>query len=189
MFLCFEINLNHFNMFPIFTGSRYSHCCFSAGYQLVYTFSTKITNWNNYIFFPLRVLYEGKERLIPGCEILQATPFGHCANVNNSSANSQKIFITYRRAPLNRPQNSLAVTDICVLVTSKGETPPHTFCKVDKNLNCGMVRITLSIVLHYLKWYEYFIYFIVMCFTNPLYFCLLWRWRIIWGGGEYSSMF
>lgn len=84
------------------------------------------------------VLYEGKERLIPGCEILQATPFGHCANVNNSSANSQKIFITYRRAPLNRPQNSLAVTDICVLVTSKGETPPHTFCKVDKNLNCGM---------------------------------------------------
>ncbi|XP_069782654.1 DENN domain-containing protein 4C isoform X5 [Narcine bancroftii] len=84
------------------------------------------------------VLYEGKERLIPGCEILQATPFGRCANVNNSSANSQKIFITYRRAPLNRPQNSLAVTDICVIVTSKGETPPHTFCKVDKNLNCGM---------------------------------------------------
>lgn len=40
-----------------------------------------------------------------------------------------------------RPQNSLAVTDICVIVTSKGETPPHTFCKVDKNLNCGMVSI------------------------------------------------
>uniref|UniRef100_UPI00398EF96F DENN domain-containing protein 4C isoform X3 n=1 Tax=Pristiophorus japonicus TaxID=55135 RepID=UPI00398EF96F len=84
------------------------------------------------------VLYEGKERLIPGCEILQATPFGRCANVNNSSATSQRIFITHRRAPLNRPQNSLAVTDICVIVTSKGETPPHTFCKVDKNLNCGM---------------------------------------------------
>ncbi|XP_067839418.1 DENN domain-containing protein 4C isoform X2 [Heptranchias perlo] len=84
------------------------------------------------------VLYEGKERLIPGCEILQATPFGRCANVNNSSATSQRIFITHRRAPLNRPQNSLAVTDMCVIVTSKGETPPHTFCKVDKNLNCGM---------------------------------------------------
>lgn len=84
------------------------------------------------------VLYEGKERLIPGCEVIQATPYGRCANVNNSSTTSQRIFITYRRAPPVRPQNSLAVTDICVIVTSKGETPPHTFCKVDKNLNCGM---------------------------------------------------
>ena len=73
--------------------------------------------------------------------MIQATPYGRCANVNNSSTTSQRIFITYRRAPLIRPQNSLAVTDICVIVTSKGETPPHTFCKVDKNLNCGMVRI------------------------------------------------
>ncbi|KAM6230748.1 DENN domain-containing protein 4C isoform 2-T2 [Porphyrio hochstetteri] len=84
------------------------------------------------------VLYEGKERIISGCEVIQATPYGRCANVNNSSASSQRIFITYRRAPTIRPQNSLAVTDICVIVTSKGETPPHTFCKVDKNLNCGM---------------------------------------------------
>ncbi|XP_023571586.1 DENN domain-containing protein 4C isoform X2 [Octodon degus] len=84
------------------------------------------------------VLYEGKERLIPGCEVIQATPYGRCANVNNSSATSQRIFITYRRAAPVRPQNALAVTDICVIVTSKGETPPHTFCKVDKNLNCGM---------------------------------------------------
>ncbi|NXN93330.1 DEN4C protein, partial [Rhinopomastus cyanomelas] len=84
------------------------------------------------------VLYEGKERIISGCEVIQATPYGRCANVNNSSASSQRIFITYRRAPPIRPQNSLAVTDICVIITSKGETPPHTFCKVDKNLNCGM---------------------------------------------------
>uniref|UniRef100_A0A8D3D7L0 DENN domain-containing protein 4C n=1 Tax=Scophthalmus maximus TaxID=52904 RepID=A0A8D3D7L0_SCOMX len=84
------------------------------------------------------VLYEGKERLIQGCEVIQATPYGRCANVNNSSATSQRIFITLRRAPPVQPQNSLAVTDICVIVTSKGETPPHTFCKVEKNLNCGM---------------------------------------------------
>uniref|UniRef100_A0A8C7SE44 UDENN domain-containing protein n=1 Tax=Oncorhynchus mykiss TaxID=8022 RepID=A0A8C7SE44_ONCMY len=84
------------------------------------------------------VLYEGKERLIQGCEVIQATPYGRCANVNNSSATSQRIFITLRRAPPVQPQNSLSVTDICVIVTSKGETPPHTFCKVDKNLNCGM---------------------------------------------------
>ncbi|XP_041738425.2 DENN domain-containing protein 4C isoform X2 [Coregonus clupeaformis] len=84
------------------------------------------------------VLYEGKERLIQDCEVIQATPYGRCANVNNSSAASQRIFITLRRAPPVQPQNSLSVTDICVIVTSKGETPPHTFCKVDKNLNCGM---------------------------------------------------
>uniref|UniRef100_A0A673JQJ6 UDENN domain-containing protein n=1 Tax=Sinocyclocheilus rhinocerous TaxID=307959 RepID=A0A673JQJ6_9TELE len=84
------------------------------------------------------VLYEGKERLIQGCEVIEATPFGRCANVNNSSATSQRIFITYRRAPPVQPQNSLAVTDICVIITNKGETPPHTFCKVDKNLNCGL---------------------------------------------------
>ena len=86
-----------------------------------------------------RVLYEGKELLIKGCEVIQATPYGRCANVNNSSANSQRIFINFRRGPPVQPQNSLAVTDICVIVTSKGETPPHTFCKVEKNLNCGMV--------------------------------------------------
>uniref|UniRef100_A0A9J8D4R4 DENN/MADD domain containing 4C n=1 Tax=Cyprinus carpio carpio TaxID=630221 RepID=A0A9J8D4R4_CYPCA len=84
------------------------------------------------------VLYEGKERLIQGCEVIEATPFGRCANVNNSSATSQRIFITFRRAPPVQPQNSLAVTDICVIITNKGETPPHTFCKVDKNLNCGL---------------------------------------------------
>ncbi|KAL4640325.1 DENN domain-containing protein 4C [Arapaima gigas] len=80
------------------------------------------------------VLYEGKERVIQGCEVIQATPFGRCANVNNST--SQRIFITFRRAPPVQPQNSLAVTDVCIVI--KGETPPHTFCKVDKNLNSAM---------------------------------------------------
>uniref|UniRef100_A0A8C8C4Z7 DENN/MADD domain containing 4C n=1 Tax=Oncorhynchus tshawytscha TaxID=74940 RepID=A0A8C8C4Z7_ONCTS len=96
------------------------------------------------------VLYEGKERLIQGCEVIQATPYGRCANVNNSSATSQRIFITFRRAPPVQPQNSLAVTDICVIVTSKGETPPHTFCKVDKNLNCGMC-MSLCVTCHMKK--------------------------------------
>ncbi|XP_053321873.1 DENN domain-containing protein 4C [Spea bombifrons] len=84
------------------------------------------------------VLYEGKERLKPGCETIVATPYGRCANVNNSSTNSSRIFITCRRANKVRTQNSLAVTDICVIIANKGETPPHTFCKVDKNLNCGL---------------------------------------------------
>ncbi|KAM9124446.1 C-myc promoter-binding protein [Pangshura tecta] len=85
----------------------------------------------------LGVLYDGKERLIQGCEIIQATPSGRPANISGS-ASSQRVYITYRRASENMTQNTLAVTDICIIIPSKGESPPHTFCKVDKNLNNSM---------------------------------------------------
>ncbi|KAM9753780.1 C-myc promoter-binding protein isoform 2-T2 [Menidia menidia] len=84
----------------------------------------------------LGVLFEWKEKLKPGCHIVQTTPSGRPANISSSS--SQRIYITYRRAPKSQPHTSLAVTDVCVIVPGKGETPPHTFCKVDKNLNSSM---------------------------------------------------
>ncbi|XP_054631181.1 C-myc promoter-binding protein isoform X2 [Dunckerocampus dactyliophorus] len=84
----------------------------------------------------LGVLYEWKEKLKPGCHIVQTTPSGRPANISSSS--SQRIYITYRRAPKSQPHTSLAVTDVCVIVPGKGETPPHTFCKVDRNLNSSM---------------------------------------------------
>ncbi|RMB94237.1 hypothetical protein DUI87_29043 [Hirundo rustica rustica] len=86
----------------------------------------------------LGVLYDGKERVKQGCEIIQSTPYGRPANISGN-ASSQRVYITYRRASENMTQNTLAVTDICIIVPSKGETPPHTFCKVDKNLNNSMV--------------------------------------------------
>lgn len=85
-----------------------------------------------------RVLYEWKERLKQGCHLIQTTPSGRPANISGNS--SQRIYITYRRAAESQPHSALAVTDICVIIPSKGETPPHTFCKVDKNLNSSMVR-------------------------------------------------
>ena len=85
-----------------------------------------------------RILYEWKEKLKPGCHIVQTTPSGRPANISSSS--SQRIYITYRRAPKSQPHTSLAVTDVCIIIPGKGETPPHTFCKVDKNLNSSMVR-------------------------------------------------
>ncbi|XP_060240876.1 C-myc promoter-binding protein isoform X2 [Meriones unguiculatus] len=85
----------------------------------------------------LGVLYDWKERLKQGCEIIQSTPYGRPANISGSTS-SQRIYITYRRASENRTQNTLAVTDICIIIPSKGESPPHTFCKVDKNLNNSM---------------------------------------------------
>ncbi|XP_015728743.1 C-myc promoter-binding protein isoform X1 [Coturnix japonica] len=85
----------------------------------------------------LGVLYDGKERVKQGCEIIQATPYGRPANISGN-ASSQRVFVTFRRASENMTQNTLAVTDICIIIPSKGETPPHTFCKVDKNLNNSM---------------------------------------------------
>ncbi|XP_055078371.1 C-myc promoter-binding protein [Periophthalmus magnuspinnatus] len=84
----------------------------------------------------LGVLYEWKEKLKPGCHIVQTTPSGRPANISSSS--SQRIYITYRRAPKSQPHTSLALTDVCIIVPGKGESPPHTFCKVDKNLNSSM---------------------------------------------------
>ncbi|XP_039548041.1 C-myc promoter-binding protein isoform X3 [Pimephales promelas] len=84
----------------------------------------------------LGVLYEWKEKLKPDCQIIQTTPSGRPANISSSS--SQRIYITYRRASENHSNSTLAVTDICVIIPGKGETPPHAFCKVDKNLNSSM---------------------------------------------------
>ncbi|XP_063980913.1 DENN domain-containing protein Crag isoform X2 [Diachasmimorpha longicaudata] len=82
------------------------------------------------------VIYEGKERIMVDAEMIEKTPSGHIANINNSTS---KIFVTYRRANRKMPCNSLVVTDICVILTNKGETAPQAFCTINKNLNKGML--------------------------------------------------
>ena len=64
-----------------------------------------------------RVLYEGKERVMTGCEVLYKTPQWRPANVNNGS--SSRIYVTYRRADPNAASDMLAVTDICVILANK----------------------------------------------------------------------
>ncbi|CAG9117008.1 unnamed protein product [Plutella xylostella] len=82
------------------------------------------------------VMYEGKERLMTDAEMVLSTVGGRLANVNNSTA---KTFITYRRAHTHAPCNALVVVDVCVIIVSKGETPPHAFCVIPKNLNKGLM--------------------------------------------------
>lgn len=84
----------------------------------------------------LGVLYEWKERLKRGCRLIQTTPWGRPANISGNSA--QRIYITYRRAPESQQHNALAVTDVCLIIPSKGESPPHTYCRVERNLNSSM---------------------------------------------------
>lgn len=84
-------------------------------------------------------MYEGKEQILQDSEVVLKTHSGKCANVNNSAA---KTFLTFRRAPPTMPCNSLVVTDIAVIITSKGEAAPHAFCMIKKNLNKGLVSNT-----------------------------------------------
>ena len=71
-------------------------------------------------FLCSRILYEGKERLMAGCEIIHTTYFGNPANVNNSS--NGRTYITYRRAAENAPSDMLAVVDLCVILENKVTT-------------------------------------------------------------------
>ncbi|XP_018574425.1 DENN domain-containing protein 4C isoform X2 [Anoplophora glabripennis] len=82
------------------------------------------------------VMYEGKEYLMADAEVVKESVGGNVANVNNSTS---QTFITYRRGVPTMPCNALVVTDICVVIASKGESPPHAFCCINKNLNKGIV--------------------------------------------------
>ncbi|KAL0276469.1 UNVERIFIED_CONTAM: hypothetical protein PYX00_004034 [Menopon gallinae] len=80
------------------------------------------------------VLYENKDRILADSEIVLKTPTGRSAIVNSTT----RTFLTYRRAKEDMHANELVVTDICVIIASKGERPPHAFCEIKKNLNKGL---------------------------------------------------
>nr|XP_023017327.1 DENN domain-containing protein 4C isoform X2 [Leptinotarsa decemlineata] len=82
------------------------------------------------------VMYEGKERLMEDAGVVKESVGGNVANVNNSTS---QTFITYRRGLASMPCNALVVTDVCVVIASKSESPPHAFCCINKNLNKGIV--------------------------------------------------
>ncbi|KAF1416563.1 DENN domain-containing protein 4B, partial [Spheniscus humboldti] len=86
----------------------------------------------------LGVHYEGKDRPKPGYKILDTTPYSRSANLNSGGPGHQRTFLTYRRAAEPHGHNTLGITDICLIMPSKGESTPHTFCRVDKNLNTSM---------------------------------------------------
>ena len=66
------------------------------------------------------VLYDGKERVTPDSQIVEFTPNGHSANVNNT--HNSAVYLTYKRATEVSPPNEKVVMDLCVIVTTKGVT-------------------------------------------------------------------
>ncbi|XP_055083899.1 DENN domain-containing protein 4B-like [Periophthalmus magnuspinnatus] len=87
----------------------------------------------------LGILYEGKEALRPGWFVIETTPYSRSASLSSGGPTAHRVFITYRRAlDCSQGLHALGVTDIALLLPAKGESAPHTFSRVDKNLNTGM---------------------------------------------------
>jgi len=118
----FESNLNH--------GSLTSHnlmLCYKRG---------KIDP----PIIDIGIYDEGTDSLMPDVHIIETTPEGRCANVNNATGmGSHAIYLTYRRARSSSPQNALVVTDICIILRNKDEKAPYAFLEIDKNLNKGLL--------------------------------------------------
>ncbi|XP_054408870.1 DENN domain-containing protein 4B isoform X3 [Pongo abelii] len=86
----------------------------------------------------LGVLYEGKERPKPGFQVLDTTPYSHSANLSPPGPGHPRTYLTYRRAAEGAGLHALGVTDLCLVLPSKGEGTPHTYCRLPRNLNPGM---------------------------------------------------
>ncbi|CAL8288152.1 unnamed protein product [Merluccius merluccius] len=87
----------------------------------------------------LGVLYEGKEVPKQGWYVVDTTPYSRSASLSSGGGPAaHRVFLMYRRALDSQGLHTLGVTDISLLLPSRGETAPHTFCRVDKNLNTGM---------------------------------------------------
>lgn len=94
------------------------------------------------VLSPCRILYEGKEQLKQGWYVIDTTPYSRSASLSSGGApTAHRVFLTYRRALDSQGLHTLGITDISLLLPSKGEVAPHTFCRVEKNLNTGMVSI------------------------------------------------
>ncbi|XP_043112840.1 DENN domain-containing protein 4B-like [Puntigrus tetrazona] len=86
----------------------------------------------------LGVLYEGKDPVRPGWQVIETTPYSRSASLSSAGPATHRTFLMFRRAPDSQALNTLGITEISLLMPSKGETAPHTYCRVDKNLNTGM---------------------------------------------------
>lgn len=65
------------------------------------------------------VLFEGREKVMENVSVIETTPHGYPANIFSSSFSKERTLITYRRAATTILCNTLAVTDVCVIIESK----------------------------------------------------------------------
>jgi hypothetical protein len=65
------------------------------------------------------VLLEGREKVMENVSVIETTPHGYPASLSSSSFSKERTLITYRRAATMILCNTLAVTDICVIIENK----------------------------------------------------------------------
>ena len=88
--------------------------------------------------FDLSVLYEGREELRKDCEQIYQSYYGRPGFVNVKSAvGGQRTYLTCRKRKPTDEIPVLAITDIAVIFPKKGDTVPHSFLVVNKNINKG----------------------------------------------------
>eukprot|EP00118_Oscarella_pearsei_P021141 m.235821 g.235821 ORF g.235821 m.235821 type:complete len:1382 (+) comp40129_c1_seq15:72-4217(+) len=86
------------------------------------------------------VAYEGS-RVTSGHGLLIRSVNGRDANVNEGvGMNAKKTYLTFRKEPLQVGAHfrGMAITDLRVIYTNKGDMPPRGFTKLDKDLNSGL---------------------------------------------------
>jgi hypothetical protein len=79
------------------------------------------------------------ERVMDGCTVLRHTVDGHAANLNQatSSFSADRVYVTYRRAA-ELACNALAVIDVCVVAKNRGESAPHSYNEIKRELSKGL---------------------------------------------------
>jgi hypothetical protein len=121
----------------------------------------KQTNWAGFFFKPGFFQPWGQQETPrPGYQLVEFTPHGHTANINNSTSSAN--FLTYRRAADLAPCNELVITELALIVTSRGEEPPHSFVRVDRNLNRSLVGSDVYLCFKG-QWHEIFWEFFLTC--------------------------
>ncbi|XP_017595536.1 PREDICTED: DENN domain-containing protein 4B, partial [Corvus brachyrhynchos] len=110
--------------------------------------------------FLVAVIIRSQGEEVPqGFTCIETTTSGHPVDLNAELLNNPQMFLCYKRGRDKPPLIELGVhyegkdrpkpgyqlldtptytTDICLVMPSKGESTPHTFCRVDKNLNTSM---------------------------------------------------
>ena len=76
---------------------------------------------------------------LPNIDERHATRPCECPDTYLSLKKYRSLNVVDHRATEVSPPNEKVVMDVCVVVTTKGDTVPHGFKKIDKTLNKGMV--------------------------------------------------
>ncbi len=68
------------------------------------------------------VLYEGKDPVRSGWHVVETTPYSRSASLSSGGPATHRTFLMFRRAPDSQALNTLGITEISLLMPSKGET-------------------------------------------------------------------